>query len=250
MKKYLLILSILGLNVFGVMETEFDVTTEHALAEFAQVAYSTLPTLYNTYSLASECIKNNIPGDFVECGVAAGAQIGAMAYACKHHGSSKKIHLFDSFQGIPLACKFDTQQPGIGAITHSVDVQHLDDLLVSSGITVHSMENVQLNMARWNIPAECLVFYKGWFQNTLPLRAHEISTISFLRLDGDLYESTKVCLEYLYPKISKGGYIVIDDYGSLDGCKKAVDEYLTLHNITPNIVQVPNGLGPVYWQVN
>ena len=70
-----------------------------------------------------------------------------------------------------------------------------------------------------------------------------------MRLDGDLYESTKICLEYLYPKINKGGYIVIDDFGSLEGCRKAVLEYLEKHNLNPNIIQIPGGLGPVYWQI-
>ena len=110
-------------------------------------------------------------------------------------------------------------------------------------------------MTNWGINKDNLLYYKGWFQNTVPAQADIIESICFLRLDGDLYESTKVCLEYLYPKISKGGYIVIDDYQSLTGCKKAVDEYLAEHTIKPDMKQV-NGLvspytfaNPVYWQI-
>lgn len=223
--------------------------TNNSLNKIAQSAYSTLPTIYNTYFIACECLKNNILGDFVECGVAAGAQVGVMGYACKQIKSPKKIHLFDSFEGIPLASKFDTEQPGVGKITHEVEDVNLNDLLISSGVAVHSIENVKKNILLWGLNLDRFIFYKGWFQHTLPARAYEIDSISFLRLDGDLYESTKICLEYFYPKISKGGYIVIDDY-ALNGCKKAVDEYLTFYNIVPNIISVPGGLGPVYWQIN
>src|SRR5476649_1898521 len=104
-------------------------------------------------------------------------------------------------------------------------------------------------MIHWQIDPSHFVYHKGWFQNTIPVKAGAIRSISFLRLDGDLYESTKVCLEYLYPKMSKGGYIVIDDFGSLEGCKKAVLEYLAEYDLNPTIIEIPGGQGPVYWQV-
>ena len=78
---------------------------------------------------------------------------------------------------------------------------------------------------------------------------YTIKSISILRLDGDLYESTKVCLEYLYPKVTKGGFVIIDDYENLDGCRKAVHEYLEKHNLHPTIKKVKDGKGPIYWQV-
>ncbi|HJZ23454.1 MAG TPA: FkbM family methyltransferase [Candidatus Babeliales bacterium] len=225
---------------------------KNILNTFAESAYSTRSTVYHTYALARECILHNIAGDFIECGVAAGAQIAAMAHAGQSLNVPKKIHLFDSFQGIPLAGLHDTQQPGIGAITHDTQVHNVNDLLVSSGISVCSVENVKINMARWNVDQNFLRYHVGWFQHTLPSDVSSIEKISLLRLDGDLYESTKVCLEYLYPKIVKGGYIVIDDY-ALAGCRKAVQEYLTLHNLHPYIMVVPQEKkedeGPVYWQI-
>lgn len=226
-----------------------DPVVKFTLDIFGKSAYSTLPTLYMSYQLAVECIENNIPGDFVECGVAAGSQVAAMAYAAQTLSVKKKIHLFDSFEGIPLAGAHDTAQPGIvGPIQHNVNVPS-EQLLVSSGISVCSLENVQKNMKNWGINPEYFIYHKGWFQHTLPNKANDIDAISFLRLDGDLYESTKVCLEYLYPKISSGGYIVIDDFGSLEGCKKAVLEYLEMFDLHPNIIEIEGGLGPVYWQV-
>jgi hypothetical protein len=222
--------------------------SERRKVETINFAYSTNETLYNSYLIAKECIEKNIPGDFVECGVATGAQITAMFFACEKLNSYRTIHLFDSFEGIPLAGPNDTEQPGIvGEIKHDRNVDP-KTLLVSSGITVHSLEQVTGILSRMKVNFNYLVFYKGWFQHTLPSASQNIKQISFLRLDGDLYESTKVCLEYLYPKIVNGGYIVVDDY-ALDGCRKAIDEYLEKHNINPIIIPIEGGGGPVYWQV-
>jgi hypothetical protein len=69
-------------------------------------------------------------------------------------------------------------------------------------------------------------YHQGWFQETLPSQASAIKNIAILRLDGDWYASTKVSLDYLFEKVVPGGFVVIDDYGSYDGCRKAVDEFL------------------------
>ncbi len=76
-----------------------------------------------------------------------------------------------------------------------------------------------------------LHYHKGRFQVTLPNVINDISRIAILRLDGDLYASTKVCLEYLYNKVVPGGFVIIDDYGCYEGCKKAVDEFREKHGI-------------------
>jgi len=213
------------------------------------VSFATFPTTCNTYRLAVECIANDIPGDFVECGVARGAQIAVMGYACQQYQCEKKIHLFDSFQGIPLAGPNDASQPGIrGPIKHNVNVP-LEQLLVSSGVDVFSVSYVKNNMKRWGVEPHRLVYHEGWFQNTLPTDADKIEQICVLRLDGDLYESTKVCLEYLYPKIVPGGYLIIDDY-ALPGCAKAIHEYREKHGITCPIIKIPQGRGPAYWRVS
>ena len=105
-------------------EDSTDVSTK--LNQFRSKAYSSLETLYNTYEISCECIENNIPGDFVECGVAAGSQIAAMAYACQNCHVNRPIHLFDSFEGIPLAGPDDDAQPGIGRIPHNTNVADLN----------------------------------------------------------------------------------------------------------------------------
>lgn len=182
----------------------------HRLNLVATMAYSSKETVYQTYELAKE--MQSVDGCFVECGVGAGAQLMAMTLTF----TGKDIIGFDSFEGIPLASEHDDQQPGIGSF------QVAEHRLVSSGITAHSVENVLGNFAQLEIGCPTLRLVKGWFQNTLP--KFKPAPIALLRLDGDLYESTLVCLQYLYPMVSVGGIVIIDDY-ALPGCRKAVSDY-------------------------
>ena len=199
------------------------------LQHIIQRAYSFMGTLESTYDLALLCA--DLKGDYVECGVAGGAQVAAMALAAPE----KKIWLFDSFEGIPIAGKHDDSQPGIGPITNG------SGELISSGVSSCSIEGVKSHMKDWGIPLDNMKFVEGWFQNTMP--KNRVKDIALLRLDGDLYESTLICLEYLYPKLIKGGYLIIDDY-ALTGCRKAVDRYL----LSAQFTEVDGGGGVVYLQ--
>lgn len=216
------------------------------LNTYAQLAYSNTDTIQNTYDLAYKAVTNGIEGDFVECGVAAGSQIGVMGHVCRKLGSNKKIFAYDSYQGIPLAGRNDTDQPGIGPI--SPDRVIPDDpreLLVSSGITVHSLASVKENIERrWQLNMNSYVFIEGWFQDTVP--HNNIDKISLLRLDGDLYESTKVCLDNLHHKVQKGGFVIVDDY-ALAGARKAVNEYFEKHNLKYPIIPVDPTRNEVHW---
>jgi O-methyltransferase len=132
----------------------------------------------------------------------------------------RTIYGFDSFEGIPFATKEDTEQPGIG----QVDKDKLG-VLETTGVSSHSVEDVLSNFKLWHLPTDNLKLIKGWFQDTVQKESESIKEIAMLRLDGDLYESTKIPLKYLYDKVSKGGIIIIDDW-NLDGCKKAVKEFI------------------------
>jgi hypothetical protein len=182
------------------------------LNKYAELALCDLPTIYNTYELALKC--KDIEGDFVECGVFAGAQLAAMRLA-----DPRTIHAFDSFEGIPAAGVED------GEAGKLIEFK-----------SVCPLEQVKEYMEMWGI--EGIVYHKGWFEDTVPKYEGKIA---LLRLDGDLYSSTKVCLEHLYPKLVKGGYLIIDDY-ALKGCRQAVDECL------PDAVftEVKDGGGPVW----
>jgi hypothetical protein len=213
----------------------------------SQVAYSFKETLYHSYNSAIEMMDNRIEGDFVECGVAMGSQIGAFQLALVDRGSTdKKIWAFDSFEGIPIAGEFDDQQPGIGDITHD-KFAPIEERLVSSGITAHSLESVIKNFMMWELPIFNVEFVKGWFQHTIEPTSKRMGKISILRLDGDLHESTLICLEHLYPRVSKGGIVIIDDY-ALTGCRIAVEQYFkSIKKPLPEMISV-DGHGVVYFK--
>jgi len=186
------------------------------LTEIGQLALSSETTLRATYGIARMLIQQGVPGDFVECGVFAGSQVAAMALAIvEADEKGRKIHLFDSFIGIPKAGPKDNIiRPLVGGTNGE---------LVTSGVSACSSADVREYMRDWGVPPDLLVYHEGWFQETVPVSG--IDSIALLRLDGDLYESTLVCLQHLYPKLSKGGWCIADDYG-LDGCREAVNQFL------------------------
>lgn len=169
---------------------------------------STWQTIELTHQCAKYAIDNDVKGVFVECGIAAGNNLAAMCLAGRFGFG------FDSFEGIPWAGEHDTQQPGIG------DKIPNKSGLSSSGISSYSQSSVEKNMQSWGIKNYSLV--KGWFENTVQFWGGE--EISVLRLDGDLYSSTMVCLTELFPYLSKGGILIMDDW-NLDGCRKAFYDY-------------------------
>jgi O-methyltransferase len=182
-----------------------------------------------TYDIAMLALQRGIPGDFVECGVYAGASSALMARALQDHYAwpegwtepetlwqrpHRRVHLFDSFEGMPEAHPIDAEIYGVNG-----DV---------SGAACVSLPTVQANMQRWGIPPELLAWHPGWFEQTIPHAARfilptQLKTIAVLRLDADLYSSTQVAMKHLYPLVSPGGWIICDDY-DLSGARLAVNE--------------------------
>lgn len=201
---------------------------------------STTPTLLNSYQCARDVVAGKVPGALVECGVYAGSQCGAMALAVQELRGDRKIHLFDSFKGFPKASVKDDpewqERLGVGSSTE--DSKPLDP---AWGFSVEqSAAVVRARFRQWGFPDGMFVFHEGWFQDTVPGWQGDIAV---LRIDGDLYESTKVCLEHLYPHLVPGGFCIMDDY-MLGGCRKAFDEYF---QGTVQPIEIVGGLGPHYW---
>lgn len=169
----------------------------------SKLGYRTTATA--TFDLCSTLIARDIPGDFAECGVYAGAELAMMAQAIMLSGSKKRVHAFDSFQGIPAPGPEDSEFITAGT---------------PAGDACCPLDDVKRNMKRWGIPDDLIVWHQGWFADTVPLFDGKLA---LLRLDGDLYESTKVCMEHLYPRVSVGGWVIVDDY-PLSGCRKALHE--------------------------
>ena len=174
-----------------------------------QIVYGNLGCLEFTADLCRAV--GDLEGDFCEAGVAAGGQLVNM-HECH---PSKRIFAFDSFAGIPTHCDEDkewTEAYGKGE----------NDQRKSGGITNVPLENCKGQIRRFIPNLARFVFIPGWFIDTLPALTTE--RFSIVRLDCDLYESYKVCLKELYPRLTVGGYLIIDDWG-LSGCQAALKEY-------------------------
>lgn len=218
------------------MISELTNRSMHQTLEYAKrIAYSSEETLMFTYEMAKKC--KDLPGDYIECGVAAGAQVIAMSY-----GAPKKwVIAFDSFEGICLPSNRDDQMPGIAMLTKAEQLALPDpgkQALVSSGATVVSLEDFWDHITQALGHERNIIAVPGWFENTMR-KDLPTKEIALLRLDGDLYNSTWVCLQHLFPKVVKGGCVIIDDI-ELKGCKDACDEYFKLIGYEPKYEYVSN----------
>jgi O-methyltransferase len=199
-----------------------------------------LPRLFDAYETLVTVNEEQLAGDIVECGVWNGGCVGLMALANAHRpGPQRKFHLFDSFEGLPQPSSSDSDMIS-GFKKSNPDGKLRDDDqtdLISIGACVGLPEKKveDFLVRQLGLPRDNFVFHVGWFQQTIPDAVNSLDNIAVLRLDGDYYESTKVCLDGLYDRVVKNGFIVVDDYGTFQGCKKAVDEFLLNRNIRPKI---------------
>jgi O-methyltransferase len=162
----------------------------------------------NLLSLAQHVDSCGIPGAIVECGVLDGGAAALMAFGTEK--SSREVHLFDSWQGLPDPTEKDSAAAKVWA-----------------GELVGSERRVRSVMRKLNINPTRLFFHKGWFDQTFP-QAH-IDSIALLHVDADFYEPVRLCIDTWYPKLSPGGYVQFDDYLAFIGCRRAVDEFLAVH---------------------
>jgi hypothetical protein len=187
------------------------------------LSMTTTSNLYATVLACKYIIENEIPGDFVECGVYRGGHSIIAASIFKRYQVKKKVYLFDTFAGMTVPTKFDkkssTGEPAIRKYDNTLTMNY-------SNWAYSPLEEVERNFQDRHL-SDYAIFVKGDVLNTLLNTRNITNEISFLRLDTDWYESTKLELEILYPKLMRGGVLVIDDYGSWDGVLKAVNEYFS-----------------------
>lgn len=177
-----------------------------------------------------ECIRDivarGIQGDLLEAGVWRGGMTIFMRGVLKAFSeNNRRVWVADSFSGLP-----------------NPESEH-NTFGWQAGEMAASLEEVKMNFERYGLLDKNVEFLKGYFNETLP--AAPIERLSVLRVDADLYESTKDVLNYLYPKLSIGGYAVFDDYLNLNDCRKAVDEYRSTNNINDPIVRIDSR--SIYW---
>jgi len=183
-----------------------------------------LKRLDNLQFCVESILRDGVPGDLIETGVWRGGASIFMRGVLKAHGDTTRVvWVADSFQGLP--------QPRRG-------VWRDDERggLWKFGTLAVSLEQVRANFERYGLLDEQVRFLKGWFHDTLPTASME--QLAVLRLDGDMYESTTDALNALYPKLSTGGYCIVDDYYSHSGAREAVTEYRARHRIVDKIEQI------------
>ena len=185
--------------------------------------------LENVQYCVEDVLRNNVPGDFIETGAwRGGATIFMRALLSVYNVTDRTVWVADSFEGLP-APKDEAD---------GTDLSEVDTLKVS-------LEQVQSNFARFGLLDDQVRFLKGWFCDTLP--SAPIDKLAILRLDGDMYTSTMDSLVNLYSKVSKGGFVIVDDYYSWPSCKRAVTEFVASNGIKADIKTI-DWTG-AYWQV-
>jgi hypothetical protein len=190
--------------------------------------------LVSLYDQVRFCETQSVPGDFVECGVWKGGAVGLMALVNLQYGSERRdLHLFDSFQEI---CEPDERVDGQRAVDETrrwaKSGGTTGDLTPLKGFYDHRggpgtvAECKELLEERLGYDPVYLHYHQGWFQEALPAARESIERIAILRIDADWHASTKVCLDHLFAKVVSGGFVIIDDYGAYEGCRKAVDGFI------------------------
>jgi len=190
-----------------------------------------LKRLNNLQFCVEDVLKNHVPGDLIETGVWRGGAVIFMRAILKAYGKvERSVWVADSFEGLPA--------PNTALYPADAGIA-----LHQQKILAVSLEQVQENFKRYDLLDNQVHFLKGWFCDSLPTAP--IEKLAILRLDGDLYQSTIEALTYLYPKLSVGGYVIIDDY-FMDCCRRAVNDFRKANNIEDEMIQIDSA--SVFWK--
>lgn len=191
-----------------------------------------LKRLDNLQECTETVIRDHIPGDLIETGVWRGGAVIFMRAILKAYDvMDRTVWVADSFEGLPRP----------DPVKYPADRGDLHHLWTHLAV---SLDEVKSNFEKYSLLDDQVRFLKGWFRDTLPVAP--ISQLAVLRLDGDMYESTIDALNNLYPKLSVGGYVIVDDYGYIESCRQAVHDYRSAHGIDDEIRWIDSD--GVYWR--
>jgi O-methyltransferase len=181
---------------------------------------------------AETVLRRGVPGDFIEAGAwKGGATIFLRGILKAYNVTDRTVWVSDSFEGLP---------PPDGKYPADAGSQwHLDRKMQVT------LQAVQDNFRRYGLLDDQVKFLKGWFKDTLPTAP--IQQLAVLRVDGDMYQSTMEALTALYPKVAKGGCVILDDHFAVPTAKQAADDYRSAHGIMTPIIQVD--WAGAYWYV-
>ena len=191
-----------------------------------------LRRLDNLQHCVEAALADGVPGDLIETGVwRGGATIFMRAVLAAHQVTNRIVWVADSFQGLPEPDA--VRYPADEGDPHST----FEQLAVSA-------DEVRANFEKYRLLDDQVRFLEGWFADTLP--AAPIDQLAVARLDGDMYGSTWDAITVLYPKLSPGGFLIVDDYHAVEACRRAIEDYREREGIAAPIEEI-DGMG-VFWR--
>lgn len=181
-------------------------------------------------------VHNNIMGDMVECGTWRGGCGLAMLLAQREAFGrvERKVHFFDSFEGLPPADNRD----GPAALKWQASTDHN---------CAASLTELHDTLGRFGFRDTEFAIWPGWFRETLPEFVEQHLKIAVLRLDGDWYASTRECLDALEPLVDDRGTVIVDDYYAWDGCCRAVHDYFSSNDLPYRIHSLSDHSGAYFF---
>lgn len=200
----------------------------------AEYSMTSVERMYALYGAIQYVCANNINGDIVECGVWRGGSAMLAALALRALGDSqRRLLLFDTYSGMTEPTHRDQDLHGAAAAANWEDIRSDPHHPI---LCLASLQEVQENLATTEYPEDLLVYVEGRVEDTLP--EHAPHQAALLHLDTDWYESTYHELKHLYPRLARGGVVLIDDYGHWSGARQAVDDYFANITTQPLLVRV------------
>lgn len=193
--------------------------------------------LVNTVKACRYVVENQISGDFVECGVWRGGNAILAAKIFEYLGADRRVWLFDTFSGMTEPTIKDVRLFDGEMATTKYFETHQG---THTNWAYSSIDDVRENMRRANVNMSSVTFVEGDVAQTLREESNLPVSISVLRLDTDWFESTLLEMKVLYPRVPKGGVLIVDDYGHWRGSKLAVDEYFEQNASKPLLNVVYN----------
>jgi Macrocin-O-methyltransferase (TylF) len=208
--------------------------------------------LDNIQELVTDVLATGTPGDLIETGVWRGGSTIFMRGMLEAHGvRDRSVWVADSFEGFPSteeqgASERSFSSPELANLRGYQTREYAPAFRASMDRVMEgtSLEAVRDRFDRYGLLDEQVKFLPGWFRDTLPLAP--IERLALLRLDGDLYDSTYDALDALYPRLSVGGYAIVDDYGFVAECRQAVHDYLGAAGVEADLQRVDDDA--VFWQ--
>lgn len=208
------------------IDNAFDSDVQAIFAAVRSYTMTSIDRIDALVNAVRYVVAHGVPGAVVECGVWRGGSMMAIAYALRALGAQRQLHLFDTFEGMPPPSLHDVDLRGRTA----TDILARENRQTSEVWAYSPLEDVRKNMSSTGYDTSLVRFVPGRVEDTIPSEAPEC--ISLLRLDTDWYASTLHEMRHLFPRLARGGVLIIDDYGHWQGAKRAVDEYLAENRLT------------------